>query len=192
MAELYHYGVGHKDGGHSGRYPWGSGKRVYQRTSKETIHEKPLSRHQIRKQQKDDSLKRQSERDKKIQSSGSIKDVAIGLAETALLDKESRAKIHDDIDSGKSPVSTYLKEIGKEHLTTVAVVSAAAIGTTAVAFYLNKYGGEKAWKMYNAVGALKPYAIKTLHVARTAGTVYTAGRVAKYGYNTYKARKQKR
>jgi vacuolar-type H+-ATPase subunit H len=27
MAELYHYGVGHKDGGHSGRYPWGSGKK---------------------------------------------------------------------------------------------------------------------------------------------------------------------
>jgi hypothetical protein len=25
VNELYHYGVGHKDGGHSGRYPWGSG-----------------------------------------------------------------------------------------------------------------------------------------------------------------------
>jgi hypothetical protein len=25
INELYHYGVGHKDGGHSGRYPWGSG-----------------------------------------------------------------------------------------------------------------------------------------------------------------------
>lgn len=29
--ELYHYGVGHDKGGHSGRYPWGSGKDPYQR-----------------------------------------------------------------------------------------------------------------------------------------------------------------
>lgn len=27
MSELYHYGVGHLDGGKSGRYPWGSGKK---------------------------------------------------------------------------------------------------------------------------------------------------------------------
>lgn len=27
---LQHYGVGHKDGGHSGRYPWGSGNNGYQ------------------------------------------------------------------------------------------------------------------------------------------------------------------
>lgn len=26
---LAHYGVGHLDGGHSGRYPWGSGKAKY-------------------------------------------------------------------------------------------------------------------------------------------------------------------
>lgn len=29
--ELYHQGVGHEDGGHSGRYPWGSGDTPYQR-----------------------------------------------------------------------------------------------------------------------------------------------------------------
>lgn len=28
---LEHYGVGHLDGGHSGRYPWGSTKRTAQR-----------------------------------------------------------------------------------------------------------------------------------------------------------------
>lgn len=28
-----HYGRGHKDGGHSGRYPWGSGENGYQRSS---------------------------------------------------------------------------------------------------------------------------------------------------------------
>ena len=27
---LQHYGVGHDKGGHSGRYPWGSGKNAYQ------------------------------------------------------------------------------------------------------------------------------------------------------------------
>ncbi len=27
MSELYHYGVGHLNGGHSGRYPWGSGEK---------------------------------------------------------------------------------------------------------------------------------------------------------------------
>lgn len=32
---LYHSGKGHKDGGHSGRYPWGSGERAYQRSPKE-------------------------------------------------------------------------------------------------------------------------------------------------------------
>jgi len=32
MDELYimHYGVGHDEGGHSGRYPWGSGENPYQ------------------------------------------------------------------------------------------------------------------------------------------------------------------
>ena len=30
---LMHYGVGHLNGGHSGRYPWGSGDQPYQRTS---------------------------------------------------------------------------------------------------------------------------------------------------------------
>lgn len=29
---LMHYGVGHLNGGHSGRYPWGSGEQPYQRT----------------------------------------------------------------------------------------------------------------------------------------------------------------
>ena len=29
--ELYHYGVGHEKGGHSGRYPWGSGDNPFQR-----------------------------------------------------------------------------------------------------------------------------------------------------------------
>lgn len=33
---LIHYGVGHKDGGHSGRYPWGSGEEPFQ-TSGEFI-----------------------------------------------------------------------------------------------------------------------------------------------------------
>jgi hypothetical protein len=28
---LEHYGVGHLNGGHSGRYPWGSGKDGFQR-----------------------------------------------------------------------------------------------------------------------------------------------------------------
>lgn len=32
---LMHYGVGHEDGGHSGRYKWGSGERPYQRTAAE-------------------------------------------------------------------------------------------------------------------------------------------------------------
>lgn len=36
---LIHYGKGHKDGGNSGRYPWGSGKRPNQRTGKEYIDE---------------------------------------------------------------------------------------------------------------------------------------------------------
>lgn len=31
MSYLMHYGKGHKDGGHSGRYPWGSGERPKQR-----------------------------------------------------------------------------------------------------------------------------------------------------------------
>lgn len=26
---LSHYGVGHEDGGHSGRYPWGSGEQEF-------------------------------------------------------------------------------------------------------------------------------------------------------------------
>ena len=30
IDELYHYGVGHLDGGNSGRYAWGSGKEPYQ------------------------------------------------------------------------------------------------------------------------------------------------------------------
>ena len=30
FAELFHYGVGHLDGGHSGRYPWGSGNTAFQ------------------------------------------------------------------------------------------------------------------------------------------------------------------
>lgn len=30
---LMHYGVGHLDGGHSGRYPWGSGDQPYQRSN---------------------------------------------------------------------------------------------------------------------------------------------------------------
>lgn len=30
LDELMHYGKGHLDGGHSGRYPWGSGKESYQ------------------------------------------------------------------------------------------------------------------------------------------------------------------
>ena len=30
--ELVHYGKGHLDGGHSGRYPWGSGKESFQRS----------------------------------------------------------------------------------------------------------------------------------------------------------------
>ena len=30
IDELYHHGVGHLDGGNSGRYPWGSGKEPYQ------------------------------------------------------------------------------------------------------------------------------------------------------------------
>ena len=29
--DLLHYGKGHLDGGHSGRYPWGSGDNPYQR-----------------------------------------------------------------------------------------------------------------------------------------------------------------
>ena len=29
---LMHYGKGHLDGGHSGRYPWGSGDDPYQRS----------------------------------------------------------------------------------------------------------------------------------------------------------------
>ena len=29
---LMHYGVGHLDGGNSGRYPWGSGDSPYQRS----------------------------------------------------------------------------------------------------------------------------------------------------------------
>lgn len=33
---LQHYGVGHEDGGHSGRYPWGSGKKPKQRGINET------------------------------------------------------------------------------------------------------------------------------------------------------------
>ena len=28
---LQHFGVGHEDGGHSGRYPWGSGDKSFQR-----------------------------------------------------------------------------------------------------------------------------------------------------------------
>ena len=31
--ELMHYGKGHLDGGHSGRYPWGSGKNPEQRSN---------------------------------------------------------------------------------------------------------------------------------------------------------------
>ena len=31
--ELMHYGVGHLDGGHSGRYPWGSGDNPEQRSN---------------------------------------------------------------------------------------------------------------------------------------------------------------
>lgn len=30
LDELYHYGVGHDKGGHSGRYPWGSGEHPFQ------------------------------------------------------------------------------------------------------------------------------------------------------------------
>ena len=30
---LMHYGVGHEAGGHSGRYPWGSGESPYQHAS---------------------------------------------------------------------------------------------------------------------------------------------------------------
>ena len=30
---LMHYGVGHLDGGHSGRYPWGSGENPEQRSN---------------------------------------------------------------------------------------------------------------------------------------------------------------
>lgn len=32
MWHICHYGVGHNNGGASGRYPWGSGDRLYQRT----------------------------------------------------------------------------------------------------------------------------------------------------------------
>lgn len=35
---LVHYGVGHKDGGHSGRYPWGSGDDPYQREMIDRMH----------------------------------------------------------------------------------------------------------------------------------------------------------
>ena len=31
IDELIHYGVGHDKGGHSGRYPWGSGDESFQR-----------------------------------------------------------------------------------------------------------------------------------------------------------------
>ena len=31
LSEIYHYGKGHLDGGHSGRYPWGSGENPKQR-----------------------------------------------------------------------------------------------------------------------------------------------------------------
>ena len=30
---IMHYGKGHLDGGHSGRYPWGSGEEPYQRAT---------------------------------------------------------------------------------------------------------------------------------------------------------------
>jgi hypothetical protein len=38
--EIYHYGVGHKDGGHSSRYPWGSGKEGLLRRHKLKKYEK--------------------------------------------------------------------------------------------------------------------------------------------------------
>ena len=31
IDELMHYGVGHDKGGHSGRYPWGSGDESFHR-----------------------------------------------------------------------------------------------------------------------------------------------------------------
>lgn len=31
LSDIWHYGVGHEDGGHSGRYPWGSGNDNFQR-----------------------------------------------------------------------------------------------------------------------------------------------------------------
>lgn len=37
---LAHYGVGHDKGGHSGRYPWGSGDRPKQRDGSSTSAKK--------------------------------------------------------------------------------------------------------------------------------------------------------
>lgn len=34
--ELYHFGVGHLKGGHSGRFPWGSGDKNKKKASKKT------------------------------------------------------------------------------------------------------------------------------------------------------------
>ena len=36
---IIHYGVGHEDGGHSGRYPWGSGKKVKYQHKLENIQD---------------------------------------------------------------------------------------------------------------------------------------------------------
>ena len=50
---LMHYGVGHLDGGHSGRYPWGSGEQPYQRSNEfaayyNEMKQKGLSDEEIR------------------------------------------------------------------------------------------------------------------------------------------------
>lgn len=46
LTEFVHYGKGHLDGGHSGRYPWGSGENPKQRPN---VFQNPEHKHRIAK-----------------------------------------------------------------------------------------------------------------------------------------------
>jgi hypothetical protein len=54
---IYHYGIGHLDGGHSGRYPWGSGKKPKQLHPENWAKIRRTDRYRYSKKQKDHRLK---------------------------------------------------------------------------------------------------------------------------------------
>ena len=131
---LSHYGVGHDKGGHSGRYPWGSGKNGNKNGS--SVNDRPTSTPGMTK---DEAIKRGSARD--------VKTFRGELTNKELQDVITRLKLEEQLDEfdskaksiGKQKAWQLLDKIGDQLVVPLAVGAGSYGLRTAVKVATKKF-----------------------------------------------------